>query len=98
MHLTMRAMAASSRKRSTSANYRTLPQASRAHAASGSMCPGSRLERAFLVDQRATLPVVEVALLLRQPRRVAFHEAALDEPAGRARGQDEQARQAQLAR
>src|SRR6476661_1900956 len=89
----MRAIASILARLIVSVNYRTLP--------AGRLIvvrAGFRLDQAFFVDQRAPLPVVEVALLLRQARRLALDETALDEPAGSPCGQDQQARQAKLAR
>src|SRR6266404_3812088 len=56
------------------------------------------LRQRFLVDERAPLPVVQVALLLGQPVRVAFDEAALEKPARCARREDEQPRELELLR
>src|SRR6202158_3813597 len=51
----------------------------------------------FFVDQRAALPVVEIALLFGEPCRIAFDESSLDEPSRGSRGEHEQARKPELA-
>src|SRR5438552_18963031 len=56
------------------------------------------LRERFLVDERTTLPVVQVALLLGEPPRIAFDKAALEEPAGGARRQHDQTREPELPR
>src|SRR5438105_4435149 len=58
-------------------------------------CHGSG--ECFFVDQRAALPVVEIALLFGKPRGVAFDESALDEPSRSSGGEHEQARKPELA-
>src|ERR1700682_3500465 len=54
-------------------------------------------DQRLFVDERAPLPVVEIALLFGKRRRIAFDEPALDEPARGARGEHEQARKPELA-
>src|SRR2546426_12543846 len=56
------------------------------------------LRQRFLVHEGAPLPVVKVALLPRQPIRIAFDEAALEKPPRCARGKDEQPRELELLR
>src|SRR5260370_13302790 len=56
------------------------------------------LRQRLLVHQRAPLPVVKIALLLRQAGEVAFDEATLEKPARRARREDEQPRELELLR
>src|SRR6266496_2190498 len=63
--------------------------------------PGPKTRKSgqsLLVDQRSALPVIEVALLARQPRRRAFDEAALEKPAGGAGRQHEESRELELLR
>src|ERR1700680_5022251 len=59
-------------------------------------CDGSG--KRLFVDQRAALPVVQIALLFGKPCRIAFDESAFDEPSRGARSEHEQARKLELAR
>src|SRR5690348_9005879 len=59
---------------------------------------GARLIERSFVDQRAALPVVQVALLAREARRRALDEAALEKPSGGARRQHEEPRELELLR
>src|SRR5438477_10118995 len=86
MHWIMRAIGCP-RKAKRKSNYR-MPDASQCHV----------LREPLFVDQGAALPVIEIPLARRQSRRIAFGEAALDEPPGSSCRQHEQSDEPQLAR